>query len=132
MLFRSELSRLDREGLIEWSATGNPRKIVYAADVRRAGKKRQDIWTCKDPLYPSYPTEKNLEMLKTIVATSSNAGDLVLDCFAGSGATLAAAAKLGRRWIGIDSSAVAIQRCVTKLSNLPPAFPFQVEKVRPR
>ena len=41
-------------------------------------------------------------MLKRIVETSSNPGDLVLDCFAGSGTTLVAAEELGRQWIGVD------------------------------
>lgn len=103
-----ELSRLDEHGLIEWSSTGNPRKIIYADEVRAKGKKRQDIWEFKDPPYPTYPTEKNLEMLKVIIDASSNPDDLVLDCFAGSGTTLIAAEELGRRWIGIDNSKIAI------------------------
>jgi len=103
-----ELSRLDEHGLIEWSSTGNPRKIIYADEVLAKGKKRQDIWEFKDPPYPTYPTEKNLEMLKVIIEASSNPDDLVLDCFAGSGTTLIAAEELGRRWIGIDNSKIAI------------------------
>jgi adenine-specific DNA-methyltransferase len=103
-----ELNRLDEQGLIEWSSTGNPRKIIYADEVLAKGKKRQDIWEFKDPPYPTYPTEKNLEMLKVIIEASSNPEDLVLDCFAGSGTTLVAAEELGRRWIGIDNSKIAI------------------------
>ena len=96
------------------SATGNPRKIVYAEQARLAGKKRQDIWTFKGPAYPSYPTEKNLDLLKTIVACSSNPGDLVLDCFAGSGTTLVACERLARQGRGVEISpgyvAVALER----------------------
>lgn len=110
-----ELTRIDSQGLIEWSSTGNPRKIIYADDVPARGKKLQDIWEFKDPQYPSYPTEKNLEMLKMIMATSSNPGGLVLDCFAGSGTTLIAAEQLKRRWIGIDNSAYAIRVCKKRL-----------------
>jgi adenine-specific DNA-methyltransferase len=110
-----ELSRLDRAGAIEWSSSGNPRKKIYADDIERAGKKRQDIWSFKDPQYPTYPTEKNLEMLESIVLASSGPGDLVLDCFAGSGTTLLAAEKHSRRWIGIDQSHVAIQRARRRL-----------------
>ena len=47
-------------------------------------------------------------MLKLIIASSSNPGDLVLDSFAGSGTTLAAAESLNRKWIGIDNSPSAI------------------------
>lgn len=101
------MEQWDREGLIEWSANGNPRKIVYAEG--REGKRVQDVWTdFKDPQYPVYPTEKNLEMIDLIVRTSSNRDSIVLDCFCGSGTTLAAAASNGRQWIGIDRSDLAI------------------------
>ncbi len=113
-----ELTRLDRAGLVEWSSTGNPRKKIFAEEVLARGKKLQDVWELKDPQYPLYPTEKNLEMLKRIVSASSNPGDVVLDCFAGSGTTLAAADDLGRRWIGIDASKVAIERTIRKLEAL--------------
>ena len=93
-----ELERLNKMGLIEWSSTGNPRKKIYADDVLARGKKRQDVWEFKDPPYPTYPTEKNLEMLKTIIEASSNPDDIVLDCFVGSGTTIVAAEKTGRRW----------------------------------
>ncbi|MDF2954921.1 MAG: Adenine specific DNA methylase Mod [Candidatus Alkanophagales archaeon MCA70_species_2] len=93
-----ELERLDKMGLIEWSSTGNPRKKIYVDDVLAKGKKRQDVWELKDPPYPTYPTEKNLEMLKTIIEASSNPDDIVLDCFVGSGTTIVAAEKTGRRW----------------------------------
>jgi adenine-specific DNA-methyltransferase len=101
-----ELDKLDEQGLIEWSSTGNPRRIYYADEAIAKGKKRQDIWEFKDPPYPSYPTEKNIKMLKVIIETSSNSDDLVLDCFAGAGTTLIAAEELGRRWIGIDNSKI--------------------------
>lgn len=104
----STLEELDKKGLIEWSSTGNPRKKIYADEVVRAGIKIQDVWVFKDPQNPKYPTEKNLEMLKLIVSNSSRPGDVVLDAFCGSGTTLVAASELGRKWIGIDDSQVAI------------------------
>ncbi len=113
-----ELERLDRMGLIEWSSTGNPRKKIYAEEIIAQGKKRQDIWEFKDPAYPSYPTEKNLDMLKMILQASSHPGDLVLDCFVGSGTTLVAAEITGRRWIGIDNSEVAIAVCQKRMQAL--------------
>jgi adenine-specific DNA-methyltransferase len=119
-----ELSRLQGQGLIEWSSTGNPRKKIYAEDAMRIGKKRQDIWAFKDPQYPSYPTQKNLELLETIINCSSNPGDLVLDCFAGSGTTLVAAEKHGRRWIGIDDSPHAIKVAAKRLAELPRTSAF--------
>lgn len=113
-----ELTRLDKQDLIEWSSTGNPRKKIYADEIIPKGKKRQDIWEFKDPPYPSYPTEKNLEMLKIIIEASSNSDDLVLDCFVGSGTTLVGAEELGRRWIGIDNSPHAIEKAKKRLRTI--------------
>ena len=108
-----ELEELDGMGLIEWSSSGNPRKIIYADE--KEGKKVQDIWEFKDPQYPLYPTEKNLDMLKLIVEMSSNKNSIVLDFFCGSGTTLVAAEALGRNWIGIDNSTIAIETATKKI-----------------
>ena len=99
------LDELDAAGLIAWSSTGNPRKIIYAD--QSAGKLPQDVWVYKDPQRPSYPTQKNAAMLERIILTSSEPGDTVLDCYAGSGGTLLEAARLGRRFVGMDDSPVA-------------------------
>lgn len=117
-----ELTRLNDAGLIEWSSKNNPRLKIYADDAEKNGKKRQDIWEFKDPAHPDYPTEKNLEMLKTIVNASSNEGDIVLDAFCGSGTTLLASEILHRRWIGIDSSPVAMRIAKKKLKQTLASF----------
>ncbi len=101
-----ELERLDHEGLIEWSKNGNPRKINYADE--RKGKKAQDIWNFKDPIYPLYPTQKSSDLLKFIIEASSNRESIVMDCFCGSGTTLKVAQDCGRQWIGMDESPIAI------------------------
>nr|MBQ5526700.1 site-specific DNA-methyltransferase [Succinivibrionaceae bacterium] len=73
----------DDQGLIEWSANGNPRKKIFADE--RDGKRAQDVWTdYKDPMYPVYPTEKNIGFIDLIVKTSSDPGSIVLDAFCGS------------------------------------------------
>lgn len=110
-----ELERLDREGLIEWSEKGNPRKINYAED--HLFKKQQDIWEYKDPIYPSYPTQKNMDMLKYIIRNSSNEDSIVMDCFCGSGTTLIAAMETDRNWIGIDQSELAIKATTERLKS---------------
>lgn len=111
------LEQLDKKGLIEWSPTGVPRKKIYLDE--RKGKKMQDIWEFKDPQYPSYPTEKNLDLLKFIIKASSNERSLVLDCFCGSGTTLVAAQELDRNWIGIDKSEYAIKIAKKRLAEIP-------------
>ena len=107
----------DKQGLIEWSVNGVPRKKIFVDE--RDGKKMQDIWEFKDPQYPNYPTEKNIDLLKFIIGASSNEGDLVLDCFCGSGTTLVAAQELNRNWIGIDKSEHAIKVTKKRLLAVP-------------
>tara|TARA_B100000900_G_scaffold303071_1_gene261651 strand:+ start:585 stop:1667 length:1083 start_codon:yes stop_codon:yes gene_type:complete len=102
-----ELERLENMGLIEWSSTGNPRKKVFAENDK--GSRIQDVMTYKDPQEPLYPTEKNYQLLDILVRSSSKEGDMVLDCFCGSGGVLFAAKDNGRRFIGIDSSPLAIK-----------------------
>jgi site-specific DNA-methyltransferase (adenine-specific)/adenine-specific DNA-methyltransferase len=96
------LDRLDEEGLLEWSSTGNPRMKRYADED--IGKAVQDIWEYKDPgdRAADYATQKPEALLERILKASSNEGDLVADFFVGSGTTAAVAEKLGRKWIATD------------------------------
>jgi len=116
------LDKLDEEGRIYWSPTGNPRKKVYLDESK--GISYSDLWmNFRDPhnqniSITGYPTEKNLDMLKMIIAASSSEEDIVLDCFVGSGTTLEAAQIQNRRWIGIDSSQIAIEICTKRMNDL--------------
>ena len=56
-------------------------------------------------------------MLNLIVSASSNENSIVMDCFCGSGATLKAAQNLGRHWIGIDQSDIAIETTKKSISQ---------------
>ena len=62
-----------------------------------------------------YPTQKNENLLARIIECSSNPGDIVFDCFMGSGTTQAVAMKLGRRFIGADINLGAIQTTTKRL-----------------
>lgn len=110
------LEQWDKDGLIEWSRSGNPRKIIFADE--QEGKRVQDIWEYKDPQYPGYPTEKNQAILDLIIKTSSNRDSIVLDCFCGSGTTLKSAQFLNRTWIGIDQSNLAIRATIDKIETI--------------
>jgi site-specific DNA-methyltransferase (adenine-specific) len=87
------------------------RKITTNEDSE--GGFRPDVWDIN--LLPAaaaerlgYPTQKPLALLDLIIQASSNPGDVVLDPFCGCGTTLAAAQNLGRQWIGIDITHLAI------------------------
>lgn len=103
----SEIDNLQKEGLIEWSKNGNPRKKIYAKDY--GYKKIQDIWEFKDSQKVLYPTQKNTALLRQIILMSSNENSLVMDCFCGGGGFLQEAYCLKRKFIGIDESAQAIE-----------------------
>ncbi len=64
-----------------------------------------------------YPTQKPVALLERILSASSNPGDVVLDPFCGCGTTVHAAQKLGRRWIGIDVTHLAISLIERRLRD---------------
>ncbi|MFT0849135.1 site-specific DNA-methyltransferase [Actinomycetaceae bacterium L2_0104] len=65
-----------------------------------------------------YPTQKPETLVSRIVKASSSPGDLVFDCFMGSGTTQAVAMKLGRRFIGADINLGAIQTTTKRLLSV--------------
>jgi site-specific DNA-methyltransferase (adenine-specific) len=65
-----------------------------------------------------YPTQKPLGIIKRIVQASSRPGDLVLDCFAGSGTTGAACLALGRRFLLVDSSRQALRTMARRFAGV--------------
>lgn len=65
-----------------------------------------------------YPTQKHEELLSIIIERFSYVGDIVFDCFMGSGTTQAVAMKLGRRFIGADINLGAIQTTTKRLLNI--------------
>ena len=79
------------------------------------GKHPDDVITHIQPIAPSakarigYPTQKPIELLEDIIASSSDEGDLVLDPFCGCATACVAAENLGRRWVGIDISPKAVE-----------------------
>ncbi len=75
----------------------------------------QDIWLGMKDTKTDYPTQKPESLLERIIRASSNPGDLVFDCFMGSGTTQAVAMKLGRRFIGADINLGAVQITTKRL-----------------
>jgi len=91
------------------------------------GKLPTDVWwhTIVSPTgkeKTGYPTQKPLGILRRVIQASSKEGDLVLDFFAGSGTTGAAAAELGRNFILIDQNPESIAVIKTRFSALPVSF----------
>ncbi len=95
--------------------TGKPEYLVS-----NSGKMLNNLWD--DILAYSYstkyPTEKSEKLLDRIIEISTKKGDVVMDCFCGSGTTMAVAQKLGRRWIGCDINMGAIQTTAKRLNQI--------------
>ena len=140
-----------RSTMEEWDAAG---KLYFPPDksqrIRRKtflddyeGQPLQNYWgdiyvinsQAKEAL--NYPTQKPEALLERIISISSNPGDLVFDCFMGSGTTQAVAMKLGRRFIGADINLGAIQTTTKRLlsvaAELNPAHkPVTYEMIQPQ
>jgi site-specific DNA-methyltransferase (adenine-specific)/adenine-specific DNA-methyltransferase len=103
-----------RRGLLKWDeGLGEP---LFYTKYETIGSNWTDI-----PGYTfqwNYPTENSEQLLERVILASSNPGDLVLDCFAGSGTTGAVAEKLNRRWVMVDSSKLAIYTIIKRMHNL--------------
>ncbi len=101
-------------------------KSYVGGESASEGKIPEDVWSIpvikknskegKEGL--EYPTRKPEALLERIIKASSNPGDLVFDCFMGSGTTQAVAMKLGRRFIGVDINLGAVETTSKRLINL--------------
>ena len=126
--------------LLVFSKEGMPSVKRFLDEV--GGNFVEDLWSDIQPLNSmsneriNYPTQKPLALLERIIAASSNPGDLVLDCFSGSGTTAVAAETMKdsdgkpapRRWIAIDNGKFAIHLTRKRLIEAS-ARPFAVENV---
>ena len=111
-MVREKVEKLDAEDRLTWSSTGRPYLKRYLHEQK--GTPCSGLWLDIPPLCHTaaerlgYPTQKPLALLERIIAASSRMGDVVLDPFAGCGTSTHAAQKMGRKWIAIDQSALAV------------------------
>lgn len=117
---RANMEKFQLEDRLAYSSSGRPYLKRYLDEV--TGTPPQDLWTDISMLRgisgvdsTEYPTEKPEGLLDRIIRVSSNPGDVVLDCFLGSGTTAAVAQKLGRRWVGADINKGAVQTAAKRL-----------------
>lgn len=117
----SKMRKLDAEGRIFYTKNGIPRLKRYLDEAK--GMPAQDVWTDIEALRSwhrerlHYPTQKPEALLDRIILTTTNPGELVLDPFCGCGTTVAAAQRLGRAWVGIDITHLAIGLIRTRLRD---------------
>ena len=128
---REKMQELYEQGRIVQTSPGSvPRYKRYLDEM--PGTPLQDLWDDILPLSSQaterlgYPTQKPLTLLERIIQTSSNPGDMVLDPFCGCGTAIAAAEKLGRKWIGIDITHLSIALQKYRLEAMFPGIQFRV------
>ena len=104
--------------------------------LRKEGTPVNDWWVDINPIHSptdkerlGYPTQKPLALLERIIKASSNEGDVVLDPFCGCGTTVAAAEKLGRKWLGIDITILAINLIEKRLKDHFPNVEFEIKGI---
>ena len=125
------MQRLDDEGRLHFTKTGGIRLKRFLDET--PGKPAQALWDDISPINSQakerlgYPTQKPLALLERIIQASSNPGDIVLDPFCGCGTAVHAAQKLGRQWIGIDITHLAIALIEKRLRDAFPGIQFTVE-----
>ena len=135
---KSKMTELDEAGLIWYprhadgtlETSKRPQFKRYLDEQK--GNVLTTIWTDIPPINAraqerlGYPTQKPMPLLERIIAASSNPGDLVLDPFCGCGTAVHAAQKLGRQWVGIDITHLAISLIEKRLNDAFPGIEYEV------
>ncbi len=115
------MKKLDQDGLLYFPEKKSQRIYKKSFLDEWPGQPLTSLWTDIKLVNPmavertNYPTQKPEALLERIISLASSPGDLVFDCFMGSGTTQAAAMKLGRRFIGADINLGAIQTVTKRL-----------------
>ena len=128
---KERMQELMDTGLVVQTRPGSvPRRKLYLDEGK--GVPVQSLWDDVHALHSQagerlgYPTQKPLALLERVVAASSNPGDVILDPFCGCGTTIAAAQKLGRKWIGIDVTHLSIALLKYRLEDMFPGIKLEV------
>ena len=120
---KENMEQLDKEGRLLFPSSKSGRIVKKKYLDEQEGIVVGDIWTditqlrAQDSERLGYPTQKPLALLERIIQASSNPGDLVLDPFSGCGTCIDAAQSLGRQWIGIDITHLAIAMHKARLKD---------------
>lgn len=102
--------------------------ITYESTERQV----DNVWRirCLQPAnlgeWVDFDTQKPVDLIERVLQVASDEGDLVLDVFCGSGSSLVAAERLGRRWIGCDLGRYAIHTTRKRLMGIPECKPFEI------
>ena len=136
---KDTMAKLDSEGRIfcptypDGSLNTSKRpQIKRYLDEMAGGGVMGSVWVDIPPINSQaqerlgYPTQKPVALLERILQASSNAGDVILDPFCGCGTSIHAAEKLGRRWVGIDVTHLAISLIERRLKDVFPGIAFDV------
>lgn len=132
---QDRLKRLEAMGRVKYPDNPNAKPRIKNYLHEGKGVIVDNIWTDIPPINSQaiedsgYPTQKPEALLERVINASTDEGDLMLDCFIGSGTTAAVAEKLGRRWIACDLGRFAIHTTRKRLLSIPDVKPFVVQNL---
>lgn len=126
---KENMRRFVAEDRLAYAASGMPEYKRYLDEMEGVPLQNafHDVQPASGRESLGYPTQKPLALLERIIAVSSNEDDVVLDPFCGCGTAVHAAQKLGRRWIGIDITHLAISLIEKRMRDAFPGLAFTVE-----
>jgi site-specific DNA-methyltransferase (adenine-specific) len=130
---RETMQELHEQGRIFYPEDKSQRLMLKRYLDENEGQIIHDLWEDINPLqsqsreYLGYPTQKPQKLLERIISLASKPGDTILDPFCGCGTAVHAAESLGRAWIGIDVSHLAITLIEQRMENAFPEISFEVE-----
>lgn len=121
MMSKEKLIKFDETNRLEWNKNGKPVRRVFLDEYK--GQPIENLWSDIYVINPmaseriNYPTQKPEQLIERMLRCSTKPGDLVLDCFMGSGTVQNVALKNGRRFVGADINLGAIQTTTKRLNS---------------
>lgn len=119
---RERMHAAYESGIVVQTKPGTVPQMKRYLDEGR-GRPYSDVWTDIPPINSraaerlGYPTQKPLALLERVISLTTEPDDVVLDPFCGCGTTVDAAQKLGRRWVGIDVTTLAVDLIDARLRH---------------
>ena len=126
---KQRMEEAEQHGIIQYSSTGLAAQKRYLDEMQ--GQPVDSIWDDIEPVQAhskerlGYATQKPEALLERVISASSNEGDVILDPFCGCGTAVVAAHRLGRKWIGIDITYLAVDLMQNRLKT---TFPGDFKK----
>ncbi|WP_407058119.1 DNA methyltransferase [Vibrio parahaemolyticus] len=126
MMSQAKLEEMDKNNRLEWNSNGKPVRRMFLDEYK--GQPIENLWTDIFVINPmanervNYPTQKPIPLVSRIIESCSDEGDIVFDCFLGSGTSAVAAHLMKRKFIGADINLGSVQTTIKRLNSEAASF----------